>query len=63
MMKRIKKAVHILLAVTVLAVLNQCYLSKQGAYLLRYNSRTEDIDTVLNSGNMPEDSRNMLVLV
>ena len=62
-MKRIKKAVHILLAVTVLAVLNQCYLSKQGAYLLRYNSRTEDIDTVLNNGNLPEDSRNMLMLV
>ncbi|MCK4803346.1 MAG: aminopeptidase [Spirochaetes bacterium] len=63
MMKRIKKAVHILLAVMVLAVLNQCYLSKQGAYLLRYNSRTEDIDTVLNNGNLPEDSRNMLMLV
>lgn len=62
-MRLIIKTVHILLAVAVLTVLNQCYLSKQGAYLLRYNSRAEDIDTVLNSGNLPEDGRNMLLLV
>lgn len=46
-----------------LLLFNQCYLSKQGAYLLRYNSMAEDIDTILRERELQEEEKEMLLIV
>ena len=46
-----------------LLLFNQCYLSKQGAYLLRYNSMAEDIDTILRERELQEEEKEILLIV
>ncbi len=62
-----KKPVKIIMVVTgvllALMVLNQCYLTKQGSYMVRYISSARDIDEVLKEEDLPPDSRNMLLIV
>jgi len=58
----IKRAALVIYLGAALLLLNQCYLSKQGVYLLRYQSRLQNIDDVLKNENLPQDERDMLVL-
>ena len=43
-------------------LLSNCYLLEQGYYLLSYQLKTEDIETVLQRDGLPEDTREMLLL-
>jgi predicted aminopeptidase len=58
-----KRFLYSILLILSLLFLTHCYLAKQGAYLFRYNSEAEDIDIVLRDEELPEDERNILLLV
>ncbi len=62
-MKPVKKIVYVSAALLVLLVLNQCYIAKQGSYMVRHMSSARNIDEVLKDENLPRGSRNMLLLV
>ncbi len=51
------------LLLLLLLLFNQCYLSKQGAYLLRYNSMAEDIDTILRERELQKEEEEILLIV
>jgi predicted aminopeptidase len=43
--------------------LNGCYLTEQGIHFLGLNTKKKDIETLLRSGDLPEDVRRTLALV
>ena len=44
-------------------LLSNCYLLKQGTYILKYNNRAQPIERVLSRDDLEEDARAMLALV
>lgn len=58
-----RKTTLFLFTITSVFILNQCYLPKQGLYLIRYNSTAEDIDVILKDKNLADENRNILTLI
>jgi predicted aminopeptidase len=61
--KPLKAVIGVSALFAALLVLNQCYLTKQGYNMVRYMSRARTIDEVLEDENLPDKSRDMLLLV
>jgi predicted aminopeptidase len=61
--KLVKVIFRVSLLLAVLLAVNQCYLTKQGYILVRYMAGARDIDEVLKDENLPDNSRDMLLLV
>ena len=43
--------------------MNGCYLTEQSLHFLGLNTKKEDIETLLRSGDLPEDVRRTIALV
>ena len=54
--------IFLLLSIVLLCVV-QCYLTKQGLYLIRYTGNAEKIDELLTSGDIGTDEKELLSLV
>jgi predicted aminopeptidase len=62
-MRFIQRTLLFLLLVFILFVMTQCYLLKQGSYILRYNSRAEKIQKLEREGTVDEKEQTLFSLV
>lgn len=58
-----KYSISLLFLIGSALLLNQCYLLKQGAFLLDYHSEAQKIDKLVKKEDLDEDTRTMLLLV
>lgn len=59
----VKHTILLILLILMLPALTQCYLLKQGSYILRYNSRAERIKRLRGEGSVTDRERAMFALV
>ncbi len=59
----LKRALLFILLILILPFLTQCYLLKQGSYILRYNSQAEKIQRLEREENVTEKEQALFALV